>query len=306
MKILKNVSELIGHTPLMEVCHYEKAQGLDCALLCKLERFNPGGSAKDRVGLALLEDAIARGLPENGTLIEPTSGNTGVGLACAAVSRGYRVILTMPETMSQERQALLKAYGAEIILTPGAEGMSGAIAKAKELSAALPGSVIPGQFENQANPMAHYQTTGPEIWEDTEGELDAFVAGVGTGGTITGVGRYLKEKNPAIRVVGVEPAHSAVLSGGTPGKHDLQGIGAGFVPQVLDTGLLDEVLSVTDEEAYAAARALARQEGLLCGITSGAALHAATLLAKRGGLKRIVVLLPDTGERYLSTKLFKE
>lgn len=309
MPIYHNVTELIGHTPLMELCHYEQANGLNATLLAKLEMFNPAGSAKDRVGLSMLDDAEKRGLLKPGaTLVEPTSGNTGVGLACVAATRGYRVILTMPETMSQERRSLLKAFGAELVLTDGKKGMAGAIEKAQELLAAIPGSIQPGQFVNPANPAAHYAATGPEIWQDTEGRVDIFVAGVGTGGTITGVGRYLKEQNPAVRVVAVEPAGSPVLEGGKPGPHGLMGIGAGFVPQALDTSVYDEIIPVTEAEAYAAGRFLARKEGLLCGITSGAAVHAAGLLAKRpeNAGKVIVALLPDTGERYLSTPMYQE
>ena len=309
MRIYHNVTELIGHTPLMELCHYEQANGLNATLLAKLEMFNPAGSAKDRVGLSMLDDAEKRGLLKPGaTLVEPTSGNTGVGLACVAATRGYRVILTMPETMSQERRSLLKAFGAELVLTDGKKGMAGAIEKAQELLASIPGSIQPGQFVNPANPAAHYASTGPEIWQDTEGKVDIFVAGVGTGGTITGVGRYLKEQNPAVRVVAVEPAGSPVLEGGKPGPHGLMGIGAGFVPEALDTSVYDEIIPVTEAEAYAAGRFLARKEGLLCGITSGAAVHAAGLLAKRpeNQGKVIVALLPDTGERYLSTPMFQE
>ena len=309
MRIYHNVTELIGHTPLMELCHYEQANGLNATLLAKLEMFNPAGSAKDRVGLSMLDDAEKRGLLKPGaTLVEPTSGNTGVGLACVAATRGYRVILTMPETMSQERRSLLKAFGAELVLTDGKKGMAGAIEKAEELLASIPGSIQPGQFVNPANPAAHYASTGPEIWQDTEGKVDIFVAGVGTGGTITGVGRYLKEQNPAVRVVAVEPAGSPVLEGGKPGPHGLMGIGAGFVPEALDTSVYDEIIPVTEAEAYAAGRFLARKEGLLCGITSGAAVHAAGLLAKRpeNQGKVIVALLPDTGERYLSTPMFQE
>lgn len=309
MHVYHNVTELIGHTPLMELCHYERANGLNATLLAKLEMFNPAGSAKDRVGLRMLDDAEKRGLLKPGaTLVEPTSGNTGVGLACVAATRGYRVILTMPETMSQERRSLLKAFGAELVLTDGQKGMAGAIEKAKELLASIPGSIQPGQFVNPANPAAHYATTGPEIWQDTDGRVDIFVAGVGTGGTITGVGRYLKEQNPAVRVVAVEPAGSPVLAGGKPGPHGLMGIGAGFVPDTLDTAVYDEIIPVTEADAYAAGRFLARREGLLCGITSGAAVHAAGLLAKRpeNQGKVIVALLPDTGERYLSTPMFQE
>ena len=308
MKVYESVAELIGGTPLLRVHGLEKKYGLDAKVLAKLECMNPAGSAKDRVGLNLILDAEERGLLKPGSaIIEPTSGNTGIGLASVAAARGYRVVLTMPDSMSPERIALLRAYGAEVVLTPGAEGMAGAIAKAKELAQSLPGSFLPGQFENPANPDAHYRTTGPEIWRDTAGMVDLFVAGVGTGGTITGVGRYLKEQNPHIRVVGVEPADSAVLSGGKAGPHGLMGIGAGFVPAALDTSIYDEIIPVTSEEAYACARDMARTEGVLVGITSGAALHAAAMLAKRpeNRGKVIVVLLPDTGERYLSTPLFQ-
>ena len=309
MHIYHSVTELIGHTPLMELHHFEQANGLNATLLAKLEMFNPAGSAKDRVGLSMLDDAEKRGLLKPGaTLVEPTSGNTGVGLACVAATRGYRVILTMPETMSQERRSLLKAFGAELVLTDGRKGMAGAIEKAQELLDTIPGSIQPGQFVNPANPAAHYATTGPEIWQDTEGKVDIFVAGVGTGGTITGVGRYLKEQNPAVRVVAVEPSGSPVLAGGKAGPHGLMGIGAGFVPEALDTSVYDEIIPVTEAEAYAAGRFLAQREGLLCGITSGAAVHAAGLLAKRAENqgKVIVALLPDTGERYLSTPMFQE
>ena len=305
MKIFHTIDELIGRTPLLQLERF--GQGLNATVLAKLESFNPAGSAKDRVGLEMLNDAEARGLIGPGAvIIEPTSGNTGIGLASVAASRGYRVILTMPDTMSIERRKLLAAYGAELVLTDGKLGMSGAIAKANELAQQIPGSFQPGQFENPANAAAHYRTTGPEIWQDTDGKVDIFVEGVGTGGTITGVGRYLKEQNPSIRIVGVEPAASPVLSGGKPGPHGLMGLGANFVPKVLDTSLLDEILCVTEEEAYAAARALAHAEGVLAGITSGAALHAARLLAQRAenAGKVIVALLPDTGERYLSSPLF--
>ena len=308
MKVYESVAELIGGTPLLRVHGLEKKYDLDAKVLAKLECMNPAGSAKDRVGLNLILDAEERGLIKPGAaIIEPTSGNTGIGLASVAAARGYRVVLTMPDSMSPERIALLKAYGAEVVLTPGAQGMAGAIAKAKELAQSLPGSFLPGQFENPANPDAHYRTTGPEIWRDTAGMVDLFVAGVGTGGTITGVGRYLKEQNPHIRVAGVEPADSAVLSGGKAGPHGLMGIGAGFVPAALDTSIYDEIIPVTSEEAYACARDMARTEGVLVGITSGAALHAAAMLAKRpeNRGKVIVVLLPDTGERYLSTPLFQ-
>lgn len=307
MKIYQSMTELVGRTPLLQLNRWGK--DLPATLLAKLECMNPAGSAKDRVGLSLILDAEERGLLAPGaTIIEPTSGNTGVGLAAAAACRGYRVVLTMPESMSMERRALLKAYGAELVLTPAANGMTGAIAKANELAKSIPGSYLPGQFDNPANPNAHRRTTGPEIWRDTDGTVDLFVAGVGTGGTITGVGEYLKEQNPNVKVVGVEPADSAVLSGGKPGPHGLMGIGAGFVPGALNTAVYDEIIPVTSDEAYAAARSLAKTEGVLCGITSGAALHAAALLANRpeNAGKTIVVLLPDTGERYLSTPLFSE
>ena len=307
MKIYDSVTELVGRTPLLKVNNYIRQNQLEADILTKLECMNPAGSAKDRVGLNMILDAEARGVLKPGaTIIEPTSGNTGIGLASAAATRGYRVVLTMPDSMSAERIALLRAYGAELVLTPGVRGMAGAIEKANELAAATPGSFVPGQFENPANPDAHYRTTGPEIWQDTAGKVDLFVAGVGTGGTITGVGRYLKEQNPHIRIVGVEPVDSAVLSGGQPGPHGLMGIGAGFVPKALDTSVYDEIIPVTSEEAYEAARAMAKTEGVLVGITSGAALHAATLLARRpeNKGKTIVALLPDTGERYLSTPLF--
>lgn len=307
MNIARDVTDLIGRTPLLELSRY--GRGLPATLLAKLECMNPAGSAKDRAALSMIRDAEVRGLLRpGGTIIEPTSGNTGIGLASVAASRGYRVILTMPDSMSRERRALLKAYGAKLVLTDGALGMSGAIAKAQELHAAIPGSLLAGQFENPANPLAHFRTTGPEIWQDAGGHVDLFVAGVGTGGTLTGVGRYLKQQNPAVRIVAVEPAGSPVLSGGKPGPHGLMGIGAGFIPQALDTSVYDEILTVTDEDAYAAGRALARTEGVLVGITSGAALHAAALLARRpeNRGKVIAVLLPDSGERYLSTPMFAE
>ncbi len=306
--IKKSVVELIGKTPLMEVTHYAQEHGVtDARLLVKLEYLNPAGSVKDRVALHMIEEAESTGrLQPGATIIEPTSGNTGIGLAMAAAAKGYETILTLPETMSEERRRLLKAYGAKLVLTAGDQGMAGAIKKAKELQASIPGAIILGQFENPANPAAHRRTTGPEIWEDTEGKVDIFVAGVGTGGTITGIGEYLKEKNPQVIVVAVEPEGSPVLSGGRAGQHGLQGIGAGFVPEVLNTGIYDEVIRVSDADAYAAGRAVARQEGVLVGITSGAALHAATLLAKRSENKgkTIVALLPDSGDRYLSTPLF--
>ncbi len=307
MPVYRSVSELIGRTPLMEVTRFEQDNGLKATILAKLECFNPAGSAKDRVAKAMLDDAEQRGLIAPGaTIIEPTSGNTGIGLAAVGVARGYRVILTMPDTMSVERRNLLKAYGAQVVLTPGAQGMAGAIAKAQELAAATPGSLIAGQFDNPANPAAHYATTGPEIWADTEGKVDIFVAGVGTGGTISGTGKYLKEQNPAIRVVGVEPAASPLLSGGAAGAHKLQGIGANFVPKNYDGGVVDEIIPIEAEDAFAAGRAMAK-EGLLVGITSGAALHAAKLLAQRpeNAGKVIVALLPDSGERYLSTEMFE-
>ena len=307
INICRSVGELIGKTPLMELCNTEKKLALEATVLVKLEGMNPAGSAKDRVALSMINDAEARGiLQPGGTIIEPTSGNTGIGLACLAAARGYRAVIVMPDSMSPERIKLMSAYGAQVVLTPGAEGMAGAIAKAEALAAEIPGSFVAGQFENPANAQAHYDTTGPEIWADTAGQVDLFVAGIGTGGTITGTGRYLKEQNPQIRIVGVEPAGSPILSGGEAGKHGLQGIGAGFIPKVLDTGIYDRIIPVTEEEAYAAARDLGKNEGILAGITSGAALHAGLTLAaqpeNRG--KTIVVLLPDTGERYLSTGLY--
>ena len=309
MKIYKKATELIGNTPLLELGNYEKAHGLEATILAKLEYLNPAGSVKDRIALAMLEDAERRGLLKPGSvIIEPTSGNTGIGLAAVAATRGYRIILTMPETMSVERRSLLRAYGAELVLTEGAKGMKGAIAKARELAAQTENSFIPGQFTNPANPRAHRETTGPEIWRDTDGKVDIFVAGVGTGGTVTGVGEYLKEQNPAVRIVAVEPAGSPVLSGGASEPHKIQGIGAGFVPDTLNRAVLDEILPVENEDAFAAGRELARREGVLAGISSGAALHAATVLAKRpeNRGKMIVVLLPDTGDRYLSTPLFSD
>lgn len=306
--IKKSASELIGHTPLLEVTHYEEKNGItDATILVKLEYFNPAGSVKDRIALHMIEVAEEEGkLKPGGTIIEPTSGNTGIGLASVAAAKGYKAVLTLPETMSVERRKLLQAYGAQLVLTDGALGMKGAIAKAEELQAQTPGSIILGQFDNPANPEIHKETTGPEIWEDTDGKVDIFVAGVGTGGTITGVGSYLKEKNPAVKVVAVEPESSPVLSGGQPGAHKIQGIGAGFVPKTLDTNIYDEIIKVSNEDAFAAGRAIAVQEGVLVGISSGAALHAAAQLAKRPENKGkvIVALLPDSGDRYLSTALF--
>lgn len=307
-KVYQNVTELIGHTPLLEVQNIESELGLKAKLLVKLELFNPAGSVKDRVAKNMVVEAERQGILKNGgTIIEPTSGNTGIGLASIAASKGYRAIFTMPETMSVERRKLLQGYGAEIVLTDGKKGMAGAIAKAEELAEEIDGAVVLGQFINKANPAAHTVSTGPEIWEDTEGKVDIFVAGVGTGGTITGTGEYLKEKNPVLKIVAVEPAASPVLSGGKPGPHDLQGIGAGFVPEILNTEIYDEIVQVENEEAYAASRMLAHKEGILVGITSGAALHTAIELAKReeNAGKTIVAILPDTGERYLSTPLFE-
>lgn len=306
-KIYQNVEALIGKTPLMEVSRIEEEEKLKARIYAKLELFNPAGSVKDRVAFSMILDAEEKGLIGPGaTIIEPTSGNTGIGLAAIAASRGYKAIFTMPETMSIERRKLLKGYGAEIVLTYGKAGMTGAIKKAEELAGEMDNAIVLGQFVNESNPRAHINTTGPEIWEDTEGKVDIFVAGVGTGGTITGTGRYLKEKNPLIQVVAVEPTDSPVLSGGKPGPHGLQGIGAGFVPEILDTDIYDEILKVENEEAYQAARMIARKQGILVGISSGAALHAAIQLAKRpqNAGKTIVALLPDTGERYLSTPLF--
>ena len=308
-KIFTSVDQLIGRTPLLELVRVEKKLGLEARILAKLEAFNPAGSVKDRVALAMIDEAEKQGkLREGSVIIEPTSGNTGIGLCSVAAARGYRVIIVMPDTMSMERRLLMKAYGAELVLTDGAKGMKGAIEKADELAAQIPGSFIPGQFVNPANPAAHRATTGPEIWEDSDGKVDIFVSGVGTGGTVTGVGEYLKSRNPAIRVVAVEPAGSPVLSGGKAGPHKLQGIGAGFVPEVLNTAVYDEILPVENEDAFAAGRLLGRTEGVLAGISSGAALHAAIQLAKRpeNRGKTIVVLLPDTGDRYLSTALFAE
>ena len=307
--IYTSAEQLIGNTPLLELCQIEKNHALSARLFAKLEYLNPAGSAKDRVAKAMLDDAEARGLLKPGSvIIEPTSGNTGIGLACVAASRGYRVIIVMPDTMSPERCQLIKAYGAELILTDGSKGMAASIEKAEELAKEIPGSFIPGQFVNPANAAAHYATTGPEIWRDTDGQVDLFVAGVGTGGTITGTGRYLKEQNPRIRVVGIEPAGSAILSGGAAGPHGLQGIGAGFVPEVLDISVYDEIIPVTEANAYEIGRELGRSEGILVGISSGAALWAAIELAKRPENvgKNIVVLLPDTGDRYLSTPMFAD
>lgn len=307
--IYKGAIELVGKTPLVELVNLEKREGLKARLLAKVEYFNPAGSVKDRVGKAMIEAAEQSGeLKPGAVIIEPTSGNTGIGLASVAAAKGYRMILTMPDTMSVERRNILKAYGAEIVLTPGEAGMTGAIEKAEELAKEIPGSFIPGQFDNPENPKAHELTTGPEIWEDTEGCVDAFVAGVGTGGTITGTGRYLKKMNPAVKIIAMEPAESPVLSAGHGGPHKIQGIGAGFVPKVLDTGIYDEIVTVEDDDAFAGAKLLARTEGMLVGISSGAALYAAIALARREEYagKTIVVLLPDSGDRYYSTPLFVE
>ena len=309
MKIAKSLTELIGKTPLQELVNYGKFKDLDARVVAKLEYFNPGGSVKDRIGLAMIKDAEDRGLINKDTvIIESTSGNTGIGLASVAAARGYRIILTMPDTMSIERRNLLKAYGAELVLTEGSKGMKGAIARADELAQEIPNAFIPGQFVNPANPAVHKATTGPEIWEDTDGKVDFFVSGIGTGGTITGAGEFLKSKNPNIKVIAVEPASSPVLSKGTPGPHKIQGIGAGFVPEVLNTEIYDEIIAVENDDAFAAGRELSQTEGLLVGISSGAALWAGTQLAERpeNAGKTIVVLLPDTGERYLSTPLFSE
>ena len=308
-KIYTSADQLIGKTPLLELRHIEQARGLQARILAKLEYFNPAGSVKDRVALRMIDEAERSGaLRPDSVIIEPTSGNTGIGLASVAAARGYRIIIVMPDTMSVERRQLMKAYGAELVLSDGKAGMAGAIARADELAAQIPNSFIPGQFVNPANPRAHYETTGPEIWADTDGTVDVFVAGVGTGGTITGVGRYLKEQNPAVRVVAVEPAGSPVLSAGKAGAHKIQGIGAGFVPEVLDTAVYDEIIPVSNEDAFTAGRLVGRSEGVLVGISSGAAVHAAVELAKRpeNAGKTIVVLLPDTGDRYLSTPLFSE
>ena len=307
--IYTSADQLVGKTPLLELTHIEKKYNLKAKVLAKLEYFNPAGSVKDRIAKAMIDDAEKSGkLKEGSVIIEPTSGNTGIGLAAVAAARGYKIIIVMPETMSVERRQLMKAYGAELVLTEGAKGMKGAIAKAEELSKEIPNSFIPGQFVNPANPKAHFETTGPEIFEDTDGEVDIFVAGVGTGGTVTGVGRYLKSKKPQVKVVAVEPASSAVLSGKPSGAHKIQGIGAGFVPDVLDTGVYDEILPVENEDAFAFGKEIGRSEGVLVGISSGAALYAAVELAKReeNAGKTIVALLPDTGDRYLSTALFAE
>ena len=309
MAIAKSLTELVGNTPLLELNKFSASKGLDTPIIAKVEFFNPGGSVKDRIALAMVEDAEARGILKPGaTIIEPTSGNTGVGLALVSAVKGYHLILTMPETMSIERRNLVKAYGAEVRLTSGKEGMGGAIRAAEQLRDSIPGSVILQQFENPANPEKHYATTGPEIWRQTEGKIDIFVAGVGTGGTITGVGQYLKAKNPAVKVVAIEPKSSAVLSTGVAGSHKIQGIGAGFVPKVLDTGIYDEIIPVENEDAFATGREIGHSEGILVGISSGAAVWAAVELAKRpeNAGKNIVVLLPDTGDRYLSTPMFAE
>ena len=306
--IYTSVDQLVGNTPLMELKNIEKEENLSCRLLAKLEGMNPAGSVKDRVALSMINDAEEKGLlAPGGTIIEPTSGNTGIGLCAIAASRGYKAVIVMPDSMSMERQLLMKAYGAELVLTEGALGMRGAIEKAEQLHKEIPGSIIAGQFENPANPFAHVQTTGPEIWQDTQGNVDVFVAGIGTGGTITGTGRYLKQQKKALQIVAVEPASSPLLSKGLAGSHGLQGMGANFVPDVLDTAIYDEIQTVTEEEAYAAGRLLGRKEGILAGISSGAALHAALEVAKRpeSAGKTIVVLFPDTGERYLSTPMFQ-
>ena len=307
--IYTSASQLIGRTPLLRLTNIEKTDGLSVRLLAKLESQNPAGSAKDRVALSMINDAEEKGLLKPGaTIIEPTSGNTGIGLCSVAAARGYKCIIVMPDSMSMERRLIMTALGAELVLTPGSEGMSGCIAKAEELKSQIPGSIIAGQFENPANPKAHYQTTGPEIWEDTDGEVDIFVAGIGTGGTITGVGRFLKEKNPNVTIVGVEPADSPLLTEGRSGAHGIQGIGANFVPGILDTGIIDRIIPVETEDAYIAGRRMGTQEGILAGISSGAALHAALMLAKQpeNAGKTIVALLPDSGERYLTTAMYME
>lgn len=309
MTVYKAISDLIGNTPLVELTHIEEKEGLDASVVAKVEFFNPAGSVKDRIAKKMIEDAEKKGLIKPGaTLIEPTSGNTGIGIASVAAAKGYKAIMTMPETMSVERRNLLKAYGAKVVLTDGKAGMKGAIAKAKELAATIPNSFIPSQFENPSNPQAHYESTGPEIWKDTEGKVDIFVAGVGTGGTVSGTGKYLKDQNPNVKVVAVEPATSPVLSEGHAGPHGIQGIGAGFVPNTLDTSVYDEVFTVTNEQAYETGRLIAHNEGMLVGISSGAATYAAIQIAKcpENKGKTIVVLLPDTGERYLSTPMFSE
>lgn len=309
MTVYKAISDLIGNTPLVELTHIEEKEGLDASVVAKVEFFNPAGSVKDRIAKKMIEDAEKKGLIKPGaTLIEPTSGNTGIGIASVAAAKGYKAIMTMPETMSVERRNLLKAYGAKVVLTDGKAGMKGAIAKAKELAATIPNSFIPSQFENPSNPQAHYESTGPEIWKDTAGKVDIFVAGVGTGGTVSGTGKYLKDQNPNVKVVAVEPATSPVLSEGHAGPHGIQGIGAGFVPNILDTSVYDEVFTVTNEQAYETGRLIAHNEGMLVGISSGAATYAAIQIAKRpeNKGKTIVVLLPDTGERYLSTPMFAE
>ncbi len=309
MRIYDKMTDLIGNTPLVQISNYSERFAGGGTILAKLEMFNPAGSIKDRVARSMIADAEASGkLAPGATIIEPTSGNTGIGLAAIASAKGYKAIIVMPDSMSVERRTLMTAYGAELVLTPGAEGMSGAIEKAEELAASTPGAIVAGQFVNPANPAAHYDTTGPEIWSDTDGSVDIVVAGVGTGGTITGIGKYLKEKNPNIKIVAVEPADSPVLSGGSAGPHGLQGIGAGFVPEILDTSVIDEIITVTTDEAYTATRNLAATEGVLVGISSGAALHAATEIAKKteNATKKIVVILPDTGDRYLSTPMFAE
>ena len=309
MKIVKTITELVGKTPLLELTNYEKVNHLEATILAKLEYFNPAGSVKDRIAKAMIDDAEVKGLLKpDSVIIEPTSGNTGIGLASVAAARGYKVVFTMPETMSVERRNLLKAYGAELVLTDGAKGMKGSIAKAEELAASTPHSYIPSQFTNPANPAIHKTTTGPEIWEDTDGSVDIFVAGIGTGGTITGVGEYLKSQKPNVQIVAVEPAGSPVLSKGTSGSHKIQGIGAGFVPDTLNTSIYDEIITVENDDAFATGRSIARTEGVLVGISSGAAIWAAAELARRPGNKgkTIVVLLPDTGERYLSTPMFSE
>lgn len=307
-KIYHNIAELIGKTPLLELTHLEKQDGIEATILAKVEFLNPGGSVKDRVAQKMVEDAEKEGILKPGaTIIEPTSGNTGIGLAVMAAARGYKAIIVMPDSMSMERRLLMTAFGAELVLTEGAKGMAGAIAKAEELAKEIPNSFIPGQFDNASNPQAHYETTGPEIYEDTDGNVDIFIAGIGTGGTLTGVGRYLKEKNPNVQIIGVEPASSPLLTQGRAGSHGLQGIGANFVPSILDTSIYEEVIPVTEEDAYAAGRAVAQKEGLMVGISSGAAIHAALQVAKRpeNKGKTIVVLLPDTGDRYLSTPMFQ-